>query len=181
MVFRNPRHSDWREGHWTRLRVEEPFLGLPLFPAPRLWRVYFQVGFHFHLQVSDKSRQAPALSRSARGGRERGGTRAPTGVGSRTALWSGFLAFRPSCLKGLCIYLKKTAKPTALVDTPVPVFYPPFHPHINFLARRLSFQKRVWAVGGGAGSWPPVHLCGFELWALLPGFDCARAEFLKKR
>lgn len=133
--------------------MEEPFLCLPLFPAPRLWRVYFQVGFHFHLQVSDKSRQAPALSHSARGGRERGGTRAPTGVGSRTALWSGFLAFRPSCLKGLCIYfLKKTAKPTALVDTRVPVFYPPFHPHINFLARRLSFQKRVWAVGGGAGA-----------------------------
>lgn len=112
VVFRNPRHSGWREGHWTRLRMEEPFLCLPLFPAPRLWRVYFQVGFHFHLQVSDKSRQAPALSHSARGGRERGGTRAPTGVGSRTALWSGFLAFRPSCLKGLCIYfLKKLQSP----------------------------------------------------------------------
>lgn len=56
-----------------------------------------------------------------------------------------------------------------------------FHRHIHFLAPRLHFQKRVWAMGGGARSWPPVHLCGFELWALLPGFDCARAEFKKKK
>lgn len=47
-VFQNPRHSGWSEGHWARLRMGESFLCLPLFPAPRLWRVYFQVGSHFH-------------------------------------------------------------------------------------------------------------------------------------
>lgn len=71
------------------------FRWFPLLPAPRLRRVCFQVGSHFHLQVSDKPRQAPALPDSVRWGRAQGGNLAPTRVGSRTAIRIGFLAFRP--------------------------------------------------------------------------------------
>lgn len=93
-VFLNPLLSGAREEHWTRRRMGV-FLCFPLLPAPRLRRVCFQVGSHYHLQVSDKPRQAPALSDSARWGREQGGSHAPTRVGSRTGVRSAFLVFRP--------------------------------------------------------------------------------------